>query len=846
VSPSQGPIAGGTTITINGANLAGAAIRLDHTAIVPLSQSDTEVRFTAPAHDNGYVVIAVGNAYGRFLYVPPPFATLPPGFITTIAGVGQYKGEFGPATEAMINPFNLAYDASGNLYIGEENFDTVSRIRTDGIIERYAGRGSDQSNCCPDGPAADAYVGFPRGIALDTSGNLYIADHTYRIRRVDAVTHVITTIAGNGQLGFSGDGGPAASARIGLPVSIAVDKARNIYFTDMEANRIRRIDANGTITTVAGNGTRGFSGDGGPALQASYSIHDSDTGALAVDAAGNIYLGDYDNNRIRRIDVQTGVINTFVQWAQNGSDPFYPVGGMFCIAFDSAGNMYYGGKSKIIEVSPQANVLRSWGAGVGGFSPDGTPLDQARLGSIDGIAFDAAGNLVFSESSANKIRRMNFATGKLETIAGLSPEMIGEDGPAVGAVLKLEIADCAIAPNGDLLVADGRVRRLQSDGRIVTIAGRNIGGGIAGDNVPALTAPLNALAIYPDHDGSIDTVSFGSTVNRIDPNGINHIVVGFSDCGYSGDGQVAKSLFNTLCQPWDAVRDRDGNLFIADTNNNRIRRVDAKTGVITTVAGNGGPVNGKENRGHGTFCGDGGPALDACFNTPYSIVFDDGGNLFVTDWWNNRIRRIDGKSGIITTFAEVFGVFNLTFDRWGRLYTNQRDKIIRFDRSGAMSIVAGSGLPGFSGDGGPALQARMETLQQSSGIAVDAEGNVFFVDNANRRVRAVRYGAVVAPPNATVQASVSGISVRAVVRDGSGKPAPGVRVDFAAPAAGATCTLSSSYAVTGDDGVAAVSCDASCIAGSYAVTARPLAASSSASVTLTNRSGGPCRRRVTR
>src|SRR5512141_109497 len=121
VSPSQGPIAGGTIITIRGASLAGAAITLDRAAIVPLSQSDSEVRLRTPPHDNGYVVIAAGSSagtgYGRFLYVPPAFATLPPGFITTIAGVGQYKGEFGPATGATMFPVGLAFDPGGNLYV---------------------------------------------------------------------------------------------------------------------------------------------------------------------------------------------------------------------------------------------------------------------------------------------------------------------------------------------------------------------------------------------------------------------------------------------------------------------------------------------------------------------------------------------------------------------------------------------------------------------------------------------------------------------------------------------------------------------------------------------------------
>jgi sugar lactone lactonase YvrE len=851
VSPSQGPIAGGTMITVKGAGLAGAAITLDRVAITPLSQSDFEVRLQTPKHDNGYVVIAAvsgaGTAYGRFLYVPPAFATLPPGFITTIAGVGPYKGEFGPATGATMFPVGLAFDPSGNLYVAEPDYDTVSRIRHDGIIERFAGRGSNKENCCGDGgPAIDAYISYVKNIAFDRQGNLYLPDHAYRMRRVDAASGVITTIAGDGHPGFTGDGGPAATARIGLPAHIAIDNAGNIYFTDMQANRIRRIDPSGTITTFAGNGTHGFSGDGGPATAASYAIHDSDTGALAVDAAGNLYLGDFDNNCIRRIDAATGIITTFAHWTNGATDPLNAgFGSITSLAFDAAGNLYYGGSTRIVELSPAGTFLKAWGSiNAIAFSPDGTSLDDVRFLSADGLVFDAGGNLLVSEVMSGRIRRLNFSSGTIETVAGLSPDTIGENGPAVGAVLALQIADCVIAPSGDLLVAEERIRRMRPDGDIITVAGHSFKGAQPADGVPALTANVRALAVHPNLDGSFDTAAFAATINHVDANGINHIVVGFSDCGYSGDGKVAKTLVNSLCQPWDVARDGDGNLFIADTNNNRIRRVDAKTGILSTFAGNGSPVNGKENRGHGTYCGDGGPALDACFNTPYSIVFDADGNLFVSDWANNRIRRID-RNGVITTFVQVTNVFNLSFDRWGRLYANQSARVVRFDKSGAMTVVAGSGVAGFSGDGGPALQAKMETLQQSTGVAVDGEGNLFFVDNANRRIRGVRYGALIAPPNATVQVSANGGTVRAVVRDAGGQPAPGVRVDFTAPATGATCTLSSSFAITDPSGTANVSCMPNCAAGTYNVTAQPLMTSSTASVPFTN-AGGPCRRRAVR
>lgn len=751
VQPHQGPISGGTVATITGSGLASATVTIDGQPVTPTAQTDSSIALTMPPHDNGYVVIAVRGgdgttAYHRFLYVPPRLDEIPAGAITTVAGVGTFKGDFGPALEANLDPNNLVIDRQGNIYLAEANFAQVSRIRTDGVIERVAGNGvtpRPDRPCCGDGgPATQALVGFPRGVALDADGNLLIGEDDNRIRRVDARTGVITTVAGTGRPGFSGDGGPATSAQI-TQVPRVVVFGTAIFFLDFGNARIRRIGPDGRISTVAGNGVRGFAGDGGPAVSASLDLtFNGDATALAVDGVGNLFLVEGTPGRIRRVDAQTGIISTFFSWI--------PAGGSQGIAVDRDGNVYLPANRSILKISPSGSVVKSWGIEPADFSPDGTLLEQLHFGIITGMTFDTVGNLVISDQPAGRVRRLNFSTNRIETIAGTAPGTIGDEGPAVGAALQLLNGDIALTRSGDLLIADMRVRRVNPEGIIRTIAGNAFGMGAYTNktNVPALNYWNGAIALFVGPTDEIDTASFAAAPYHIDNRGMAQMITSGARCGSLNDGGPATAA--SLCQSWDITRDRDGHIFIADTNNNRIRRIDARSGTISTVAGTG-PSNGFENYypGRGEFCGDGGPAVNACLATPASVAFDPDGNLFISDTMNRRIRRVDRLSGVITTFVQLpKAVMTIRFDRLGNLYANLADRLVRFDRNGGMTTVAGTaGALGFSGDGGPALQARIDMgYAQSSGIAINDAGDVFFVDAGNRRVRAVKSGALLGAP----------------------------------------------------------------------------------------------------
>jgi len=278
------------------------------------------------------------------------------GVITTIAGTGAagYSGDGGPATAARLNnPHGVAVDAAGNVFVADSPNQRVRRVGTDGVITTVAGTGTSGYN--GDGiPATAARLNYPKGVEVGPDGALYIGDaNNHRVRRV-ASDGIITTIAGTGVSGFSGDGGPATSARLNTPRNVAFDPAGNLFIADDRNHRVRRVALDGIITTVAGNGTAGYGGDGGPATEARLGrVRD-----VAVDNAGNVYIADPENHRVRRVD-PAGVITTVA------------------------------------------------GTGAGGFSGDGGPAEAARVAGPRGVAVDPHGRLLIADTGNHRIRRVS-------------------------------------------------------------------------------------------------------------------------------------------------------------------------------------------------------------------------------------------------------------------------------------------------------------------------------------------------------------------------------------------------------------------------------------------------------
>jgi sugar lactone lactonase YvrE len=428
--------------------------------------------------------------------------------ITTVAGGANYGFSCdGPATNSTLDfPVGVVVDLAGNVYIADSNNYRIRRL-SNGEITTVAGDG-DYSFSGDGGPAAESTLNSPEGVALDSTGDLYIADSgNNRIRKVS--NGIITTVAGDGSAGFSGDGGPATSASLGGtgalsggsiidgPSSIAVDLGGNLYIVDAGNNRIRKV-SNGIISTVAGDGSYGFSGDGGPATNASFN----GPSGVAVDSAGNIYIADSGNNRIRK--VSGGVITTVAGGAtcnRQGQLEICPLGdggpatsaslhqpsGVFV---DSAGNIYIAGigDSRIRKVS-NGVITTVAGSGVAGFSGDGGPATSAQFNEPVAVTVDSTGDIYISDVGNNRIRKVS--NGVITTVVGTGVVgFSGDGGPASSALLGFP-QGLALDAAGDLYIAD--------------IANNRIREVLA--NAPFFSSPLPAGAVL-----SLSQASGGKSV----------------------------------------------------------------------------------------------------------------------------------------------------------------------------------------------------------------------------------------------------------------------------------------------------------------------------------------------
>jgi uncharacterized repeat protein (TIGR02543 family) len=331
------------------------------------------------------------------------------GVISTVAGNGTsgFSGDGGPATSAQLGgPMDVAVDSAGNLYIADVGNHRIRKVNTAGIILTVAGNGSAGFSG-DGGPATSAQLNQPRCVALDEVGDLYIGDSVNnRIRKVNTAG-IIITVAGNGSGGCSGDGGPATSAQLGYPDGVAFDNAGNLYFVDRNF-RIRKVDIIGTITTVAGNGNIGDSGDGGPALSAQLYY----PSGVAVDTAGNIYFATTMAARIRKID-KAGTITTVAgkglagYSGDGGVATSAQLSGPLDVAVDSAGNLYIAdsGNCRIRKVSTSGTITTF--AGGNSSLGDGGPATAAELNLPCGVAVDAAGNLYIADYNNHRIRKVS-------------------------------------------------------------------------------------------------------------------------------------------------------------------------------------------------------------------------------------------------------------------------------------------------------------------------------------------------------------------------------------------------------------------------------------------------------
>jgi len=336
--------------------------------------------------------------------------------IITFAGTGSvaYSGDGGPATIAqLMTPSGVAVDTAGNIYITDQNNSRIRKVNPAGIITSIAGNGT-AGYSGDGGLATNAMINWPEGVAIDDNGNVYIADQFNNvIRKVSAATGVISTIAGNNALiGFSGDGGPATNAALWHPADVGVDSSGNVYFVDQDNSVVRKVNATtGKITTVAGNDTAGFSGDGGPATAAKLNFPQG----IAVDKPGNVYIADFYNSRIRKVNAVSGIITTL---AGNGMGAYGGDGGpatsaeiydASAVAVDDTGNIYISDyyNSRIRKVAASTGIITTIaGNGTAAYCCDCKPATSAEIYYPEGVAVDRKGNVYIADFGNARVRKV--------------------------------------------------------------------------------------------------------------------------------------------------------------------------------------------------------------------------------------------------------------------------------------------------------------------------------------------------------------------------------------------------------------------------------------------------------
>jgi sugar lactone lactonase YvrE len=665
------------------------------------------------------------------------------GFITTYAGPGfPVMGD--PAVSQHVScGTTVALDGTGGFYIPSFSENRVYRVDANGKVRLAAGNGNPgYSGDSRSATLAQLYS--PWGVAADGAGNLYIADSANnRIRKVTAAG-MISTVAGNGTQGFSGDGGPATAAQLNRPRYITVDSAGNLYIADVFNYRIRKVTPNGMIDTIAGSATGGFGGDGGPATAARLS----NPNGLAVDSAGNLYIADTNNYRIRKV-TSGGMISTV---AGNGTSGYSGDNGLataarlsspYDVAVDSTGNLYIADTNnyRIRKVTTDGMINTAAGNGSMGYNGDGQPATAAALWSPYGMAVDSTGSLYIAENSNNRIRKVT--AGMISTVAGNGlTGFSGDGGPATAARVS-NPTGLAYDSAGNLYITGNyynRIRKVTADGIITALAGTGTRG-YSGDGGPATAAQLNnPYSVAVDSAGSLYISDYGNyRVRKVTIAGVISTVAGNGLTGFSGDGGLATAA--QLSGPQGMAVDSAGNLYIADFDDCRIRKVTA-AGVISTVAGNG-------TQG---FSGDGGPATAAMLDSPAAVAVDSAGNLYIADSANNRIRKVTA-AGMMSTVAgtgisgysgdhgaaiaaQLNNPLGVSVDSRNNLYISdaKNNRIRKITPDGMISTIIGNGISGFSGDHGPATMAQ---LWLPNGVAIDSAENIYVADTFNNRVRKV-------------------------------------------------------------------------------------------------------------
>ncbi len=659
-------------------------------------------------------------------------------FVPFVGEQGYGSADGTGAAARFDNPWSVAVDGSGNVYVADTENQTIRKITAGGVVTTLAGLAGSSGNA--DGTGGAARFNSPQGVAVDASGNVYVADtNNHRIRKVTAAG-VVTTLAGSSSGSVDGTG---SAARFSSPYGVAADGGGVVYVADANNHTIRKIvAATGVVTTFAGlAGTNGsLDGTGGAAR------FFSPTG-VAVDGSGNVFVADLRNYTIRKIS-SGGVVTTFAGTAgsygsANGTGVAATFNSPYGVAVDGSGNVYVAeGANRIIRkiTSGGEVTIMAGTAGVAG-SADGTG-SAARFDWPHGVAVDGSGNVFVADTLNQTIRKIT-ASGVVTTFAG-DAGAGSVDGTGVAARLNGPTG-LAIDASGNLFIADSdnhTIRKVTPGGVVTTLAGlAGNSGGLDGTGGAARFNFPRGLAV--DVSGNLyvaDTTN--STLRKVTSSGVVTTIAGSAGSFGSADGTGSAAQFNSPCA---VAVDSVGTVYVADRNNHTIRKI-TSAGVVTTLAGLAGSTGSADGTGS-----------VARFSNPSGVAVDGSGNLFVADTGNYTVRKITAD-GVVTTIAGLAGNSGnldgtgtnarfgssegIAVDASGNLYLNTLffSTIRKIATDGVVTTL------GNAGDTGSVIGIYYSPRSLLPyGVAVDGSGNLYVAEWSQHGIRKGVLSHTVAP-----------------------------------------------------------------------------------------------------
>jgi sugar lactone lactonase YvrE len=665
----------------------------------------------------------------------------PGGAVTTLAGLAGSSGSAdGPGSAARFYwPWGVAVDSAGNVYVADYRNHTIREVAPGGVVTTLAGRAPYYGSVDGTGGAARFY--FPEGVAVDSTGNVYVADTWNHTIRAVMPGGVVTTLAGLAGSSGSADG-TASAAQFNGPSGVAVDSAGNVYVADYWNNTIRKVTPGVVVTTLAGLAGSSGSTDGAASAAGFFQPE-----GVAVDSAGNVYVADTDNDTIRKV-TPGGVATTLAGLAgSSGSADGTGSAARFNtpsgVAVDSAGNVYVAdsGNSTLRKVTPDGVVTTLAGRAGKRGSADGTG-SAARFSRPFGVAVDSVGNVYVADTSNNTLRKVT-PGGAVTTLAGLAGSSGSADGTGSAARFYWPWG-VAVDSAGNVYVADywnQTIREVTPAGVVTTLAGR---AGYYG----RADGPGGAARFYFPEGVAVDSAgnvyvadTWNHTIREVTPGGVVTTLAGRAGSSGSGDGTGSAAQFNA---PSGVAVDSAGNVYVADYWNSTIRKV-TPGGVVTTLAGVAGSPGSADGAGSA-----------AQFNGPSGVAVDSAGNVYVADYWNSTIRKVT-PGGVVTTLAGLagssgstdgagsaarfYGPSGVAADGAGNVYVadSYNCTIREVTPGGVVTTLAGLAGKWGSADG-PGSAAR---FNGPSGVAVDSAGNVYVADYGNFTIRKVTPGGVV-------------------------------------------------------------------------------------------------------